>query len=208
MHIGQRFGRLVVTQTGATKEISGERLCACVCDCGVTVYAKPYKLRSGAKRSCGCLTRDVLRERQTKHGRYYEPEYRVWSNMHKRCSNPRYARWYGAVQICERWASYDAFLADVGCKPTPQASLDRIDPKGHYEPSNVRWTTRTVQARNTKTHCTSKTGERGVSWSKAKNKWRAAVYVDNKQKHLGYFSTIEEAVAARRLGEQTYWSDK
>lgn len=208
MFVGQRFGRLVVTQVDAVREISGERLCVCVCDCGVTTYARPYKLRSGAKRSCGCLGRDALRERQTKHGRYYEPEYRVWSNMHKRCSDPRYARWYDSVRVCSRWASYDAFLEDVGRKPTPTASLDRIDPKGHYEPSNVRWTTRAVQSRNTKTHCTSKTGERGVFWSKEKNKWRAAIYADNKQKHLGYFSTMEEAAAARRLGEQQYWSDK
>ena len=208
MFVGQRFGRLVVTQLDAIKELSGPRLCACVCDCGVTTYATPYKLRAGHKQSCGCLVRDRLRARQTKHGRYYEPEYRVWSNMHKRCNDPRYARWYGDVRICERWASYDAFLEDVGRKPAPTATLDRIDPKGHYKPTNVRWTTRAVQSRNTKTHCTSKTGERGVSWSKAKNKWRAAIYADNKQKHLGYFNTMEEAVAARRLGEQQYWSDK
>lgn len=208
MFVGQRFGRLVVTQLDAVKEITGERLCACVCDCGVTTYAKPYKLHSGAKQSCGCLGREALRARQTKHGRYYEPEYRVWSNMHKRCKEPRFAKWYGNIRICERWRDYDLFLADVGRKPNPAATLDRIDPKGHYEPSNVRWTTRTVQSRNTKTHCTSKTSERGVSWSKAKNKWRAAIYADNKQKHLGYFSTMEEAVAARRLGEQQYWSDK
>jgi hypothetical protein len=208
MFVGQRFGRLIVTQILTARASNGAIVCECVCDCGATAYKNASRLRSGHTRSCGCLVKDRLRQRQTKHGRYYEPEYRVWSNMNKRCKDPRFAKWYGDVRICDRWASYDAFLEDVGRKPNPVASLDRIDPKGHYEPSNVRWTTRTVQARNTKTHCTSKTGERGVSWSKTKNKWRAAIYADNKQKHLGYFNTMEEAVAARRLGEQQYWSDK
>ena len=208
MFVGQRFGRLVVVRLLADKTPRGDAVCECVCDCGATTYKNARHVQTRHTQSCGCLVRDKAKARQTKHGRYYEPEYRTWSNMHKRCKEPRFAKWYGSVNVCGRWASYDAFLTDVGRKPMPSATLDRIDPKGHYEPSNVRWTTRAVQSRNTKTHCTSKTGERGVSWSKAKNKWRAAIYVDNKQKNLGYISTMEEAVTARRLGEQQYWSDK
>ena len=208
MFVGQRFGRLALSRVLEARAPNGEIVCECVCDCGATTYKTASKLKSGHSRSCGCLVRDMLRARQTKHGHFHEPEYRVWTNMQKRCSHPSFARWYGNIRVCERWASYELFLQDVGRKPAPSASLDRIDPNGHYEPSNVRWTTRNVQARNTNTYRTSKTGERGVSWSKAKNKWRAAIYADNKQKHLGYFNTMEEAVAARRLGEQQYWSDK
>lgn len=200
--IGQTFGRLVVIEIVKGKRQSE---CACICECGTPRFVPPYKLRNGHTQSCGCMRREKLANRQRKHGRYYEPEYRVWSNMHKRCSDPRFATWYGHVRICDAWRDYETFLADVGRKPSPDASFDRVDPKGHYEPNNVRWASRTVQSRNTKLHVTSKTKARGVSWSKAKLKWRAAIYVDNKQKHLGYYVSFADAVAARKRGEQLYW---
>jgi hypothetical protein len=126
--------------------------------------------------------------------------------MIKRCQNKRFAKWYGDVTVCQSWLdSYDSFLCSVGRKPNTSATLDRIDPKGNYEPGNVRWTTREVQSRNTKNHETNKTGARGVSWSKTKHKWRAAIYVQNKQKHLGYFDSIDQAETARRKAEETYW---
>lgn len=140
------------------------------------------------------------------HGRYYEPEFRAWSNMRKRCRDPRFAPWYGGVEVCPQWdSSYEQFLADVGRRPSPKHSLDRIDPAGHYEPGNVRWADKATQSRNTKPHRTSKTGIRGVTWSKTKGKWRAAIYVENRQRHIGYFISIEEAQAAREQAERIYW---
>ena len=176
------------------------------CECGTEKRIDVHKVHEKRTLSCGCLAREALRQRQTKHGRYYEPEYRVWSNMLKRCNDARFAKWYGNVMVHSEWVdSYDAFLRDVGRKPAPSATLDRINPKGDYVPSNVRWTTRAVQSRNTKNHSTNKTGIRGVSWSRAKNKWRAAIYVDNAQKHLGYFEDIKDAAEARRKAEEKFW---
>lgn len=140
-----------------------------------------------------------------KHGRYYEPLFRSWVNMHKRVQDWRFTRWYANVTVCQAWHDYDTFARDVGERPSPRHSLDRIDNQKGYEPSNVRWATQNVQCRNTRNHCTNKTGVRGVSWSKSKDCWRAAIYVDNKQKHVGYFDTLEEATAARKRAEQQYW---
>lgn len=140
------------------------------------------------------------------HGHYYEPEYRAWSNMLKRVFDPRWEKHYGHVKVFGDWAaSYRSFLAYVGRRPTPKHSLDRIDPSGHYSPGNVRWATKATQSRNTKNHCTNKTGIRGVTWSKAKEKWRAAIYVDNKQRHVGYFDDIEKARTAREAAEREFW---
>lgn len=142
------------------------------------------------------------------HGHYYEPEFLTWRNMLTRCKSLRWKQWYGHVRVYPQWVwSYEKFLAYVGRKPTPKHTLDRIDPLKGYEPGNVRWATRATQARNTKNHCTNKTGIRGVSWSKAKNKWRTAIYVDNKQKHVGYFRTLAEAAKARKQAELKWWRE-
>lgn len=65
--------------------------------------------------------------------------------MRDRCLNPRSTNWskYGGrgVTICERWNIYQYFLTDMGRKPTPRHSIDRIDPDRGYEPANCRWAT-------------------------------------------------------------------
>jgi hypothetical protein len=75
--------------------------------------------------------------------------------MHKRCSLPTSTRFhqYGGrgIRVCERWSGKDGlvnFLADMGPKPSPQHSLDRIDVNGNYEPGNCRWATPIAQSRN------------------------------------------------------------
>jgi len=73
--------------------------------------------------------------------------------MRERCGNPKNAAYslYGGrgITVCDRWRdSFEAFLADVGRRPSPVHSLDRIDNNLGYAPSNVRWAPRSVQQRN------------------------------------------------------------
>lgn len=38
--------------------------------------------------------------------------------------------------------------AEIGPAPGTRQTVDRIDPRGHYEPGNVRWATPKAQQRN------------------------------------------------------------
>lgn len=87
---------------------------------------------------------------------FLTPEYACWRAIRQRCENPknpRYQRYGGrGIKMCGRWqSSFDAFLSDVGYRPSPTHSIDRIDNDGHYEPGNVRWGT-PEQQRVTRTY--------------------------------------------------------
>lgn len=80
------------------------------------------------------------------------PEYNSWRAMIARCYDPRNNRYeqYGGrgITVCQRWRRYANFLSDMGRKPSPRHSIERIDRDGNYESRNCRWATATEQARN------------------------------------------------------------
>ena len=117
--------------------------------------------------------------------------YHVWVGMLQRCENPKNLSYncYGGrgIKVCERWHKFESFYSDVGNIPEGK-TLDRWpDNDGNYEPSNCRWTTQTVQARNTRRLCKNNTsGYRGVR--KKNRKWSATIIVNSKRIDLGYFT--------------------
>lgn len=76
----------------------------------------------------------------------------IWSGIKGRClydTNNDWDRYGGrGITICSRWMKFENFAADVGPRPSPRHSIDRINNDGNYEPGNCRWATKLEQARN------------------------------------------------------------
>lgn len=149
--VGQRFGRLVVTTI--YKRGDGQACATAVCDCGKQWDGRLLNLRSGSVRSCGCLNRDSLIKRNTKHGLSHLPEYHVWREMKARCTNPNNAFFnrYGGrgIRVSPEWVDdFDAFYNHVGPRPSDRYSIERKDNDMDYEPGNCIWATMVEQANN------------------------------------------------------------
>ena len=157
--IGTRWGALTVVRRAKTQGKSKQASWLCLCDCGNESVVLGGNLRSGRTTSCGCAVAEANRRRLVTHGLSRSannpghPLYETWVGMRRRCHSPKneaFARYGGrGIEVCPEWRDdFLQFLADVGERPTPNHSLDRIDNDKGYEPGNVRWATPQEQADN------------------------------------------------------------
>lgn len=153
MNVGDKLNRLTILEIIPAKH----KKVVCVCDCGNTKTFDFYNLKKGKTKSCGCLYKETRGKQgfcNYKHGEANKTvEYATWKSMIRRCNNMNVKDYkdYGGrgIKVCDQWLnSYESFLSDMGRKPSPSHSIDRINVDGDYEPSNCRWATPYEQRMN------------------------------------------------------------
>jgi hypothetical protein len=127
------------------------------------------------------------------------PLYETYNQIRARCYSKKckHYKWYGArgIRMNSRWyADFWAFVNDIGEKPGPEYSLDRIDNNGNYEPGNCRWATQKQQILNTRKVLNAK------HVYKIPSGYRAVIT----GKHIGVFKTELEALVAIENARSVY----
>lgn len=142
--IGQQFGKLIVTERTDKRAKDGTVIWVCRCECGNSKHLNTKYLKRST--SCGCLL-------PRKHGMAHTRLYSIWENMKGRCLNPKHDtfEYYGGkgVELFEGWKDFINFKDwALNTGYSDELTIDRINVKGHYEPSNCRWVTFKTQMRN------------------------------------------------------------
>jgi hypothetical protein len=157
---GDKYNRLTIIEEVKPlydKRNKMVRIVKCECECGNKSNYRLADIKRGMTKSCGCLhielstTRSI--KRLTTHNKSNINEYKTWGNIKTRCYNKNREEYknYGGrgITVCDRWlSSFENFYKDMGHKPTPSHSIDRINVNGNYEPDNCKWSTRKEQANN------------------------------------------------------------
>ena len=194
--VGETRGKLYIEEYIGSDKIKGN-LYLCVCECGMDrVFSKSALSQY---KSCGCD--------RTRYGFGKTPENTVWRKMKERCYNKNKDNYsyYGGrgIKVCDRWLNdFEAFLYDMGERPTPKHQLDRIDSDGDYEPGNCRWVTKSENMINRKV-------KRGLSghkniYQRPSGSYRVLLSRNGVKYYSKHVETVEEAITIRDKMIQEY----
>lgn len=155
--VGKQFGHFTVLRRATREEYArGKKrkpMWLVQCDCGQTRLARAPHLKNGRVSICGInghTTNSLKPKKPSKH-----LERNSWKGMQERCYDKRHKNFksYGGrgITVCKRWRdNFEAFYEDMGPRPTPKHSIERMDNNGNYEPKNCKWATDEEQHLNTR----------------------------------------------------------
>lgn len=168
------------------------------CFCGNEFKTQITYVNNNHTKSCGCLKRQKLKERNMVHGFRYHRLYGTWKMMIQRCTNPKNInyKYYGekGIKVCNRWLKVENFIEDMYPSYQEGLTLDRENNNEGYSKDNCRWTTKCIQSRNQiKIRINNTSGYRGVYWNKLVNKFMVQISIKYKLIYLGLYKTALEA---------------
>ncbi|MFA5322910.1 MAG: hypothetical protein WC373_09580 [Smithella sp.] len=148
---GKTFGRLLVIHRAENSKC-GRAQWKTKCSCGNIQTTLACHLKSGHTISCKCASSEATIERNRTHDLSHIPEYSNWRAMHRRCidtSHPSYKDYGGrGIAVCKEWEQIENFIQDMGSKPTPKHTIERIKNEFGYSKDNCIWATTKAQSRN------------------------------------------------------------
>jgi hypothetical protein len=218
MNIGDKFGRLTfIGEADGKINNRGHKLAhgLFMCECGNECVCDLHRVKSGVKKSCGCLRNEIAGDRFRVHGLAHNYVHKAYKGVKTRCFNPNSVQYenYGGrgITMCEEWKSDFKKFYEWAMKNGWEEGLhlDRIDNDGNYEPNNCRFVepkeNNAIGRQRKRKDNTS--GWVGV-YKTHSNRWMAGIQINKKPYYIGTYETVEEAVMARinyeilHLGEQ------
>lgn len=197
---GKRFGKLIVREK-LPPQRDGRTRWLCDCDCGNTCVAYSYTLRKRNQVSCGCgKIKDLTGARfghlivLNRSNRYVEIANRgkryLWEC---RCD---------CGQTVYRLSEKLHNDIHCSCKDCTEKYLvdTMIENAGYIDGTQLSKLTRNSSNTN------SASGVRGVFFNRRSGKWRATLKLQGKSHYLGEYVQMEDAIKARQLAEEQYFS--
>ena len=190
---GMRFGMLTAIAPASVQK-AGSTIWFCRCDCGGEVNAPLSQLTSGYRKSCGCLSHPALKEYV---GRRFG-KLTVTGYAGKRAGMHRWK----CICDCGNETVVGQTLLQTGktksCGCLKAKSI--VDNLKLCEGTSV-----TILEANKKHLCSvNKSGYTGVYQNKRPGRWVAQITFKGKTYYLGSYEHIEDAVKARKSGEEMH----
>ncbi len=227
---GMRFGRLIVMERGENRIKIAKRRgkvpvvrWKCQCECGNILLVDANSLTSGNTRSCGCLKEEVLHRTKNRKPNRYElhDEYVVGylsSGVPFIFDREDYEK---VSQYSWHVGTREGYLMAMIYGTKKSILLHRLimnEPDGmvvdhmNHDPldnrkCNLRLVTFSQNQMNRNQICKAKSGVTGVYQNRRSGKWMAYISVGGHQKNLGLYDEFDDAVKARKEGEQEYFGE-
>lgn len=197
---GRRYGKLVALEPTEDRGYGGSVVWKCHCDCGNICYVSLHQLQAGYVKSCGCLSHPPLKDFVgKKFGKLTVIEYAgKRAGMH---------RWKcicecGNETIVGQTLLQTGKTKSCGCLARlPKKDIsENIFYKGFLDGTNIGM----LEARMTKPPIATNTSGYNGIYKNARGLWIAQITFKKKTYYLGSYSDIQDAVRARKKGEEMF----
>lgn len=210
--VGKKYGTLTVVEF-CGKDKAGYPCCKCVCECGEERIVRANNLKTGNTKTCGKHQRNVKSKNKwervdgyirlwTRDGREFlvdEEDLPIVLKHTWCCLQGKYL----VSNIVGTSTRLHRFLMDA----PKDMVVDHINGNTFdNRRSNLRICNQNENARNNKLGKNNKTGYTGVELS-PNGRFSANIMVNGKHITKGFYSTFEEAKAARIEAECQYFGD-